>query len=70
MPTTITTTERFEPTVTKRRIEKEIQLRMKAGAFRSWIDEAAPKWTLKTEWNILGATQGTSSRESRNRRGG
>lgn len=54
MPATVTTTETFPPTTPKADIDGEIQLRMKAGAIRSWVDKTAPKWTLKTEWNVVG----------------
>jgi len=54
MPATITTTETFDPSIPRSSIEGEIQLRLKAGAIRSWIDEKAPQWTLRTEWNVFG----------------
>jgi len=54
MPATIITTEKFDPGIDRASIEREIQLRLKAGAIRSWIDDKEPKWTLKTEWNIIG----------------
>lgn len=54
MPATIITTEKFPPSTPKARIDAEIALRIKAGAIRSWVDAAAPKWILKTEWNVFG----------------
>jgi hypothetical protein len=54
MPATITTTEKFDPNTTQESIDIEIQLRLKAGAIRCWVDQIAPKWTLKTEWNVIG----------------
>lgn len=54
MPATFITTETFDPSTDQARIDYEIQLRLKAGAIRSWVDQSAPKWTLKTEWNIFG----------------
>ena len=54
MPATIITTETFDPSTPQATIDAEIQLRMKAGAIRSKVDESAPKWTLKTEWNVIG----------------
>ena len=54
MPATITTTETFDPSTPQANIDAEIQLRIKAGAIRSWVDTSAPKWTLKTEWNVIG----------------
>jgi len=54
MPATITTTEKLDPGIDRAGIEHEIQLRLKAGAIRSWVEEQQPKWTLKTEWNVYG----------------
>ena len=54
MPATIITTEKFEESLNRASIDKEIQLRVKAGAIRSWVEDNAPKWTLKTEWNVIG----------------
>jgi hypothetical protein len=54
MPATIITTETFDSEIDQASIDREIQLRLKAGAIRSWIDEQSSKWTLKTEWNIIG----------------
>ena len=58
MPATVTTTETFDPQTPRKRIDAEIKLRIKAGAIRSWVDDTAPKWTLKTEWNIIGENDG------------
>jgi len=54
MAATVTTKEVFQKSVTKGELEKEVQLRIKAGAIRSWIEEAPDKWTLCTEWNVIG----------------
>ncbi|MCX6897111.1 MAG: hypothetical protein NT105_00290 [Verrucomicrobia bacterium] len=54
MPATIITTETLDPSIDRASIDREIELRIKAGAIRSWVDETAPKWTLKTEWNVIG----------------
>jgi hypothetical protein len=54
MPATIITTEKFDAKTTKKAIDKEIELRLRAGAIRSWVDASEPKWTLKTEWNVFG----------------
>lgn len=54
MPATITTVEKFDPKIPRANIDTEIELRLKAGAIRSKIDNQSPKWTLKTEWNIIG----------------
>ncbi|MEJ0089732.1 MAG: hypothetical protein WDM80_08325 [Limisphaerales bacterium] len=54
MPATIITSEKFDASIPRKRIDSEIQLRIKAGAIRSWVEESEPKWTLKTEWNVFG----------------
>ena len=54
MPATIITTETFDPSIDRARIDREIELRLKAGAIRSSIDEDEPKWSVKTEWNVFG----------------
>ena len=54
MPATVTTTEKFDPGIPRERIDAEIDLRIQAGAIRSSVDETAPKWTVKTEWNVIG----------------
>jgi hypothetical protein len=54
MPATVITIEKFDPSIDRPSIDREIELRLKAGAIRSWVDEQAPKWTLKTEWNVIG----------------
>jgi hypothetical protein len=55
MAATVITTEKFDANIPRERIDAEIQLRIKAGAIRSWIEEKEPKWTLKTEWNVIGS---------------
>ena len=54
MPDTIITTERFDPDIARERMDEEVRLRRKAGALRSWIEEKEEKWTLKTEWKVIG----------------
>lgn len=54
MSATVITTETFPSNTPKPVIDGEIALRIKAGAIRSWVDKTAPKWTVKTEWNVFG----------------
>ena len=54
MPATFISTEVFPSTTPEADIKEEIRLRIKAGAIRCWVDASAPKWTLKTEWNVIG----------------
>lgn len=54
MPATIITIEKFAASNPRARIDAEIKLRLKAGAIKSWVDKNEPKWTLKTEWNVIG----------------
>ena len=55
MPATTTTVEKFPltpppPTA----VERERDLRIKAGAIRSTISKDAQNWILTTEWNVIG----------------
>lgn len=54
MPSTVTTVEKFAASTTEAQINKEIELRLKAGAITSKVDKKAPRWTLKTRWNVFG----------------
>ena len=56
MPATTTTTEVFpSDTVSLESVQTEQQLRIKAGAIRSVIDQSDPaQYVLRTEWNVLG----------------
>lgn len=54
MPSTVTTSEKFAAKTTQAQIDKEISLRLKAGAISSKVDKKSPKWTLKTKWNVFG----------------
>jgi hypothetical protein len=54
MPATVTTIETFDPSIPEASIRQEIALRIQAGAIRSWIDRNAARWTVKTEWNVVG----------------
>jgi len=55
MPATTTTRETFpKATVSEQQVESEKDLRIKAGAIRSTIQEDATNWILVTEWNVIG----------------
>jgi hypothetical protein len=57
MPATITTRELFpKATFSLSDVQKEQQLRIKAGAIRSTIDQTSDpqNYILITEWNVLG----------------
>ena len=55
MPSTVTTTESFDPGIKEARIEKEVELRMKAGAIScKYEGSEAEGWTMKTKWNVIG----------------
>ena len=53
MPGTVTTTEPVDH-LTEEEVSREIELRIKAGAIRSWTETMAGVQTLFTEWNIIG----------------
>ncbi len=55
MAGTFKTVEKFEAGISKDRMDKEVQLRLKAGAIKSsYTGSEADGWTLTTEWNVLG----------------
>ena len=54
MAATVTTKEIFEKGVTKKQINEEIRLRIKAGAIKIWAEKPKKEWTLYTEWNVIG----------------
>jgi hypothetical protein len=55
MPATVTTKEMFpKATTTKAQVEAESELRIKAGAIRSSIQDDGTNWVLITEWNVIG----------------
>lgn len=54
MPATITTKEYFDKSIDRAAVEEEVRLRIRAGAIRSWIEEAPGRWVLLTEWNVIG----------------
>lgn len=54
MPATITTKEEFPKSTSRSELEKEVKLRILAGAIRSTIKDTGDKWVLETEWNVFG----------------
>jgi len=54
MAATVTTKEPFPEGVTREDLQSEIDLRIKAGAIRSWIQEDGGILVIYTEWNVLG----------------
>ncbi len=54
MAATVITKEPFTKDVTKKDLEGEIELRIMAGAIRSWVEETENGLVLHTEWNIFG----------------
>lgn len=54
MAATVTTTEHFSLDVTKKEMEAEKDLRIKASAIRSSYTKDDTQWTLTTEWNVIG----------------
>ena len=57
MPATVTTKEPIASNVTKDELQREIDLRIQAGAIRSWIETQDSQRFLMTEWNVLGVNQ-------------
>jgi len=54
MPGTIKTREKLDPKVSKEDLEREIQLRLKAGAIKVTVEGEGKSRTLITEWNVIG----------------
>ena len=54
MAATVITKEPFDIDVTRAELEVEVELRIKAGAIKSWIEKEADQWVLYTEWNVIG----------------
>lgn len=54
MAETIKTRERFERSVQWSALEREVELRLLAGAVRSEIVDAGDHWIIESEWKILG----------------
>jgi hypothetical protein len=54
LPSTVTTTEKFPGSVEKARRDREIELRIKAGAISARFDKPGASWILTTVWNVIG----------------
>ncbi len=54
MAATVITTEHFPLILTEDKMNVEKNLRISAGAIRSSHVKNDTKWTLTTEWNIIG----------------
>ncbi len=54
LPATFFTTESFPGTTATARLNREVQLRLKAGAIRCNFRRAGKKWIMQTEWNVIG----------------
>ena len=52
---TVVTREPVLPEVSQEELEREVRLRIKAGAIRCWVetDTGGDRW-LCTEWNVIG----------------
>jgi len=54
MPATVTTREEFDRTLPREKLEKHVDLVIRAGAIRSQIEDPGSRWVIVTEWNVLG----------------
>lgn len=54
MAATVTTKEVFPSGTSEEVLKSEIQLRLKAGAIRSWFEKTEGLFNLYTEWNVIG----------------
>lgn len=54
MPATVKTREQIDAAVSEQALKREIELRIKAGAIRCAIENAANGRVLVTEWNVIG----------------
>ena len=55
MPSTIDTVEHFPAGTTKAQVDREVELRLKAGAIQSkYGGSKSTGWTLTTTWNVIG----------------
>ena len=55
MPSTIKTSEEFPVGTTKEQMDREVELRLKAGAITSTYEGSESSgWTLTTTWNVIG----------------
>ena len=54
MAATFETREIFEGRIAEESMQREIELRIKAGAIRCSLSKDGNNWLLITEWNIIG----------------
>lgn len=54
MPATVITKEPYPMETSDEGLLREISLRIKAGAIRSWIEIKNNQKILFTEWNVIG----------------
>jgi len=50
MPATVTTREEFDRTLPREKLEKHVDLVIRAGAIRSQIEDPGSRWVIVTEW--------------------
>ncbi len=55
MPATFETVEQFPAGTSKAQMDKEVELRLKAGAIESSYQGSEKEgWSLSTTWNVIG----------------
>ena len=54
MAATVETREIFDGGVSRENMQREVDLRLKAGAIRSTLTKDGNNWLLVTEWNVIG----------------
>ena len=54
LPATFETTETFSGKVKKAALDREVTLRLKAGAIRCSYVKKGTGWLMTTEWNVIG----------------
>ena len=55
MPSTVTTEESISKTdASEEQMRTEVDLRIRAGAIRSRVEDDGDNWRLVTEWNVIG----------------
>jgi hypothetical protein len=54
MTATVTTKEPYPLDTQDEALNREIELRIQAGAIRAWVEKTSTEKILFTEWNVLG----------------
>lgn len=54
LPATITTRESFPGNTSVARLNREVQMRLRANAIRCTFRREGAVWILLTEWNVFG----------------